>query len=59
MVDENGKAQREEQESTQANGDFEPTLKAFERDLRAMGPWTEEDERFFQIMEEEFGGSSA
>jgi hypothetical protein len=57
MAEVNGKAKSEVEEAPSSEVEFEPTLKAFERDVRAMGPWTEEDERFVQILLEEFGGS--
>ncbi len=56
MAEENGKAKIEDGEVLPEITVFEPTLRAFAREIRKMGPFTEEDERFFQIMDEEFGG---
>jgi hypothetical protein len=56
MAEENGKLRSEGEEAAPVVTVFEPTLRAFKRELAKMGPITEEDERFFQIMDEEFGG---
>jgi hypothetical protein len=40
-----------------ASAEFEPTMKRLERHSHEMGPWTDEDERWFQFMTREFGGT--
>jgi hypothetical protein len=58
VAGENGKAK-----SQAVLADARPALKESERSRPGLekyfppGPWTEEDERFFQIMIKEFGGA--
>jgi hypothetical protein len=57
MAEENGKAKIEDDAAGVASAEFEPTMKRLERHSREMGPWTDEDERWFQFMTREFGGA--
>jgi hypothetical protein len=57
MAWENGKARSGGGEPASPIGDFVPTIKLLEQDAAERGPWTEEDEEWFQIMIEEFGGA--
>ncbi len=49
MAEENGKPKSDHAEDV-PSGEFVPTMKLLEQDYRAMGPWTDEDERCFQSM---------
>jgi hypothetical protein len=56
MAEENGKAERQRQ-PTVAPAESEATRKRPGLEKYALpGPWTEDHERFFQIMIREFGG---
>ncbi len=56
MAEENGKP-RSEGEELEPSAEFVPTMTLLEQHSREMGPWTEEDERWFQYMTREFGGA--
>lgn len=57
MAEENGKPRSEAEDSALSSDDFVPTIRLLERDAADWGPWTDEDEEWFQIMTKEFGGA--
>jgi hypothetical protein len=57
MAEENGKPQNEVEDPVSSSEEFVPTMTLLKRHAREMGPWTEEDERWFQFMTREFGGA--
>jgi hypothetical protein len=57
MAEENGKAKSEVEDSGSSSDEFVPTIKLLEEDAADWGPWTDEDERWFQFMTKEFGGA--
>jgi hypothetical protein len=60
MAEENGKAKKDVEGDAESSGpEFVPTMELLRRDAAKRGPWTDEDERFFQLMVKEFGGDGA
>jgi hypothetical protein len=58
MAEVNGNPKGEVQESVSSSEvEFESTMTLLRRHSREMGPWTEEDERWFRFMTREFGGA--
>jgi hypothetical protein len=58
MAEENGKAKEQIDGLAPSSDEFVPTMTLIRRHSREMGPWTDEDERWFQFMTREFGGSA-
>jgi hypothetical protein len=56
MAEENGKPKIEAEELA-SSAEFVPTTTLIKRELADWGPWTDEDEEWFEIMTKEFGGS--
>jgi hypothetical protein len=59
MAEANGKGKQEGSESDLPIEGFVPTMRLLEQDMADWGPWTDEDEEWFQIMVKEFGGDGA
>jgi hypothetical protein len=57
MAEENGKPKNEGEGAESSPSEFVPTMELIRRHSREMGPWTDEDERWFQFMTKEFGGA--
>ncbi len=57
MVEANGIPTSEAESSDPSSDDFVPTIRLIEQDMADWGPWTDEDEEWFQIMTREFGGA--
>lgn len=58
MAEKNGKVKDQQDETAQPNDELVPTMTLIRQHSREMGPWTDEDERWFQFMTKEFGGSA-
>jgi hypothetical protein len=48
MAEENGKPKSEAVEADSPGDEFVPTMELLRRDAAECGPWTEEDEHYFQ-----------
>jgi hypothetical protein len=57
MAEVNGKPQNDGSESAPPIEELVPTIRLLEEDATDWGPWTDEDERWFQFMTKEFGGA--